>query len=242
VSIGKQLLSALGKLGIVIGIACAFFLGLTGTVYLSLKSPEVKVPDLVGKDMVNAEEILSREGLNIRRRTTKYSPDVKPNVVLDQLPRSGEVVKEGQTIAVVVSRAPMEGEAQAAAQTPPQQKENENSADTPNEAKNSNEDSANTNVSNRNKNKNTNKNSNSNKNANGNSNISSNSNLSNNRNNGNTNLRNVNGRLNSNSVINTGNRSVNSAANRNSPTLNLNRRPPTGVTSPARSNGNIRNP
>jgi hypothetical protein len=239
VSIGKQLLSALGKLGIVIGIACAFFLGLTGTVYLSLKSPEVKVPDIVGKDMVNAEDILYHQGLNIRRRTTKYSPDVKPNVVLDQLPRPGEVVKEGQTVAVVVSRAPQEGEAQAAAQTPPQQKEN--SANTSNEANNSNDDSANANVSNRNKNKNTNKNSNSNKNANGNSNISNISNIGN-RNNGNTNLRNTNVRPNSNSVINAGNRNVNSAANRNSPTLNLNRRPPTSVTSPARSNGNIRNP
>jgi PASTA domain len=239
VSIGKQLLSAVGKLGIVIGIACAFFLGLTGTVYLSLKSPEVKVPDIVGKDMVNAEDILYHEGLNIRRRTTKYSPDTKPNVVLDQLPRPGEVVKEGQTVAVVVSRAPLEGEAQAAAQTPPQQKEN--SGNTANEAKNSNDDSANANGSNRNKNKNTNKNSNSNKNANGNSNISNISNISN-RNNGNTNLRNMNVRPNSNSVIIAGNRNVNSAANRNSPTLNLNRRPPTSVTSPARSNGNIRNP
>lgn len=237
-SIGKQLLSALGKLGIVIGIACAFFLGLTGTVYLSLKSPEVKVPDLVGKDMVNAEDILYHVGLNIRRRTTKYSPDVKPNVVLDQLPRPGEVVKEGQTIAVVVSRAPMEGEAQAAAQAPPQQKESENSADASSEAKNSNDDNANANSSNRNKNKNTNKNSNSNKNTNGNSNIS---NINNNRN-GNTNLRNLNVRPNSNAVVNTGNRNVNSAANRNSPTLNLNRRPPTSVTSPPRSNSNIRNP
>jgi hypothetical protein len=241
VSIGKQLLSAVGNLGIVIGIACAFFLGLTGTVYLSLKSPEVKVPDIVGKDMVNAEDILYHEGLNIRRRTTKYSPDIKPNVVLDQLPRPGEVVKEGQTVAVVVSRAPQEGEAQAVAQTPPQQKENEKSADTSDEAKNSNDDSANANGSNRNKNKNINKNSNSNKSTNGNSNISNISNISN-RNSGNSNLRNTNLRPNSNSVINAGNRNVNSAANRNSPALNLNRRPPTSVTSPARSNGNIRNP
>ena len=42
--------SALRRIGIVIAIAIVFVFGLATTVYLSLRSPEVTVPDVVGKD------------------------------------------------------------------------------------------------------------------------------------------------------------------------------------------------
>ena len=101
----RTLLSALGKIGTIIAVAVAFVMGLTFTVYLSLRSPEVKVPDVTGKQSSTGESALESAGLNMRKRATRYSADTKPDTILDQSPRAGEVVKVGQTVAVVISRA-----------------------------------------------------------------------------------------------------------------------------------------
>jgi hypothetical protein len=109
VALGK-ILSAFGKLGIVALIAVAFAFGLLVTVYLSLRSPNIQVPDVVAKTYIDGEKVLGQAGLDIRERAKRYKPDVQPGVILDQSPRAGEVVKAGQTIAVVVSRAAKDGE------------------------------------------------------------------------------------------------------------------------------------
>ena len=106
-----NLLSVVRRIAIVIVIAVAFLFGVVSTVYLSLRSPEVKVPDLVGKDRFEAEKILAEADLNFRIRATRPSNQVKPDTVLFQLPRGGEVVKAGQTVAMDVSRAAKAGEA-----------------------------------------------------------------------------------------------------------------------------------
>src|SRR6266480_4329208 len=103
-------LSALRRLGIVIAIAVVFLFGLATTVYLSLRSPEVKVPDVVGKDRFEAERVLGDAGLNFRVRATRPSSQVKADTVLFQLPRAGDVVKAGQTVAMDISRPVKEGE------------------------------------------------------------------------------------------------------------------------------------
>lgn len=92
-------------------IAIAFLFGVVTTVYLSLRSPEVKVPDVVGKDRFEAEKILADADLNFRVRATRPSNQAKPDTVLFQLPRPGEVVKAGQTVAMDISRATKAGEA-----------------------------------------------------------------------------------------------------------------------------------
>jgi PASTA domain len=90
--------------------AVAFIFGLAGTVYLSLRSPEVKVPDVKGKDRVTAEAALDDAGLHMKVRATRFSPDAKPDTILDQLPEKDKVIKVGQTVAVVVARGAKEGE------------------------------------------------------------------------------------------------------------------------------------
>ena len=110
-SLVTNLLSVVRRIAIVIVIAVAFLFGVVSTVYLSLRSPEVKVPDLVGKDRFEAEKILAEADLNFRIRATRPSNQVKPDTVLFQLPRGGEVVKAGQTVAMDVSRAAKAGEA-----------------------------------------------------------------------------------------------------------------------------------
>ena len=111
--------SVMGQGAILAGIAVTFFLGLLGTVYLSLRSPEVKVPDIVGKDRASAESTISDAGLNFRVRATRPIGSSQPDTVLLQLPSAGEMVKAGQTVAVDVSRAAKEGESVTSGQAEP---------------------------------------------------------------------------------------------------------------------------
>jgi hypothetical protein len=130
-------LSALRRLGIAIAIAVVFLFGLATTVYLSLRSPEVTVPDVIGKDRFQAEQILGDAGLNFRVRATRASNELKADTVLFQLPRGGEVVKAGQTVAMDISRTAKEGESSEAVveKTPEEKPANQNSNESTNENK-----------------------------------------------------------------------------------------------------------
>ncbi len=174
------ILSALRRLGTVIAIAIVFLFGLATTVYLSLRSPEVNVPDVVGKDRFEAEHILGGAGLNYRVRATRPSNQLKADTVLFQLPRAGEVVKAGQTVAMDISRTAKEGESSEAVVEKPAE-ENAKPENT-NEA-----GAANENKPKRNKNTNKNANDNTNANVNGNRNANSNRPLNRNANAGNVN-------------------------------------------------------
>jgi hypothetical protein len=147
-------LSALRRLSIVIAIAIVFVFGLATTVFLSLRSPEVKVPDVVGKDRFEAERVLGDAGLNFRVRATRPSNQVNANIVLFQLPRGGEVVKAGQTVAMDISRGVKEGESSEAVAVPEKSPEAKSA--------NTNEAAANENKLKRNKNANKNDNANAN--------------------------------------------------------------------------------
>ena len=116
-SFALQSLSALRGIGIVVLLAIAFLFGLATTVYLSLRSPEVTVPEVVGKDRYEAERILAQADLNFRVRATRPSNQVKADTVLFQLPRAGDVVKAGQTVAMDISRTSQAGEASEAEAT-----------------------------------------------------------------------------------------------------------------------------
>jgi beta-lactam-binding protein with PASTA domain len=158
VNTATGVLSAFRRIGIVIAIAIVFLFGLATTVYLSLRSPEVKVPNVVGKDRFEAERVLGSAGLNFRVRATRPSSQMNANTVMFQLPRAGEVVKTGQTVAMDISRTVKEGETSevvAPEKTPEEKPSNQNTNETA---------SANENKPKRNKN--TNKNANDNANAN----------------------------------------------------------------------------
>lgn len=245
-SVIKRAFSALGKLGIIVAIAIAFFVGLLGTIYYSLRSREVNVPNVVGKDILEGEKALDRDGLNMRRRAFRYSPNAKPNTILDQSPHAGEIVKVGQTVAVVVSRAsakegdesvPSSSEENVAAE---EKNTNTESSSSKNENENSNKANKNT----RNKNSNNSNNGNAN-----NSNVNRNSNA-NNANNRNANNRNANngaananrGTTNSNPNTNSGTRNQNSGRNNTNSNSNSNKRAPVLTTPPASQNRNRRIP
>jgi hypothetical protein len=116
----------------VIAIAGVFLFGVATTVYLSLRSPEVKVPDVVGKDRFEAERILAEADLKFRVRATRPSNESKPDTVMFQLPRGGEVVKAGQTVAMDISRPTKAGESSENV-TPDEPAENRNTNSSANE-------------------------------------------------------------------------------------------------------------
>ena len=111
-----------------IAIAIAFLFGLATTVYLSLRSPEVTVPNVVGKDRFEAEKILANADLNSRVRAARPSNQAKSDTVLFQLPRAGEVVKAGQTVAMDISRTAKEGETPETVKQPEEPAENSNAS------------------------------------------------------------------------------------------------------------------
>lgn len=213
-------LSALRRLSIVIAIAIVFVFGLASSVYLSLRSPEVRVPDVVGKDRFEAENILGNAGLNFRVRAYRPSSEVKAETVVFQLPRPGEVVKAGQTVAMDLSRGVKEGESSEVVvpEKTPEDKPVANANRNTNETANENKP----------KRKTTNKNANENSNSvNANSNRNANANANRQPGNRNANVGNANTATNP-----TSNRpSVNANATRAN--QNENRRPPAPRASPA---------
>ena len=158
----STILAIVKRILIVFGIAVAFTAGLLGAIYLSLRSSETRVPDIVGKDRTTAENAISDAGLNFRVRATRSTTEAKPDTVLIQLPHAGEVVKVGQTVAVDISRA-SEGEPGPPSNT------NTNSNNQENSSASNNSNNSNTNTEKKPSNRNAN-NSNSNKNANANAN------------------------------------------------------------------------
>ena len=158
-SLVTRITSVVRSIAIVIAIALVFLFGVATTVYLSLRSPEVTVPDVVGKDRFEAEKILAEADLKFRVRASRPSNQPK-DTVLFQLPRPGEVVKTGQTVAMDISRPMKEGETPENV-TPDEPAENRNT----NRPANANE-----NKPRKPRNRNANENANDNKNANSNAN------------------------------------------------------------------------
>jgi len=250
----RRLLPALGRIGIICGVAIAFILGLIGTVYLNLRSSEVKVPDILGKNYIAGEESLGGAKLNIRKRASRYAPDTKPDTILDQSPRGGEMVKAGQTVAVVISRPPKEGES---APPPPPVDTASNKPDANKSANEANDNAASKNRNNdkdqkqfrdaRNKNANSNNSANakSNANANANNRNANNRNRNSNNgsvNNGNRNAANRNANNSNANNRNANNRPTNSNVNRGINNLNTNMRAPVIPKLPLNPNGNTRTP
>ena len=124
-SVLTRITSVFRSIAIVIAIALVFLFGVATTVYLSLRSPEVKVPDVVGKNRFEAEQILADADLKFRVRATRPSNEVQRDTVMFQLPRAGEVVKAGQTVAMDISRETKAGESSEKV-TPDEPAENRN--------------------------------------------------------------------------------------------------------------------
>ena len=75
------------------------------TVHLLIRSENVVVvPDLEGKDVVYALEILSDLKLNTKVKESEYSPTVPKHHVIAQDPEPGTEMKQGRDVRLVISK------------------------------------------------------------------------------------------------------------------------------------------
>jgi beta-lactam-binding protein with PASTA domain len=75
---------------------------------LLLRQEEVKVPDLVGKDIVSVLDIVGRDGLQVKVDRREPSQTVPKDSVVSQDPPPGTGIKKGRSVRVVVSQGPSE--------------------------------------------------------------------------------------------------------------------------------------
>jgi beta-lactam-binding protein with PASTA domain len=73
-------------------------------IYLIKSEDSVIVPDLVGRDVVYALEILTDLGLNIKVKGSEYSSDIAKNHVIFQEPGPGEEIKAGRDVRILLSK------------------------------------------------------------------------------------------------------------------------------------------
>lgn len=218
-----QGLTAVKRILIVVGIAIAFTAGLLGAIYLSLRSSETKVPDIVGQDRASAENTISSAGLNFRVRAMRPTSEAKPDTVLIQLPHAGEIVKVGQTVAVDISRPTKEGENSTTANS----NTNSNAEKKP---ENTNANSNTNSNDNKQKKKPANKNANDNLNGNGNANRAANRNRNSNGNANRATNGNLNATPNGTPVHSNSNSVPRGNTNRGASNVNTNRRPSVAPT------------
>ncbi|MFC1476198.1 PASTA domain-containing protein [Candidatus Zixiibacteriota bacterium] len=64
---------------------------------------EFPTPLVRGKSLREAEGILKAQGLRIEIESRQHSPKIPENVIIDQVPKSGSMVKKGRRVKVIVS-------------------------------------------------------------------------------------------------------------------------------------------
>ena len=88
---------------IVVGIASAF-----AVIALLLRQEEVRVPDLVGQDIVTVIELIGQQGLQLKVDRREPSQTIPRDAVVSQIPPPGTGLKKGRAVRVVVSHGPSE--------------------------------------------------------------------------------------------------------------------------------------
>lgn len=86
-----------------VGVASAF-----AVVALLLRQEEVRVPDLIGQDIVSVVEILTQSGLQLKVDRREPHPALPKDSVISQTPLAGNGIKKGRIVRVVVSQGPNE--------------------------------------------------------------------------------------------------------------------------------------
>jgi beta-lactam-binding protein with PASTA domain len=84
-----------------VGIASAF-----AVVALLLRQEEVRVPDLLGQDIVNVIETVTQQGLQLKVDRRETHPTLPRDMVISQTPMPGGGIKKGRQVHVVISQGP----------------------------------------------------------------------------------------------------------------------------------------
>jgi beta-lactam-binding protein with PASTA domain len=82
-----------------------FFLWLSSLSWFTGHGKSATVPSVIGLSYEQAKSLLISKGFSIQVDDSIYSDTLQPLHVMKQLPASGEIVKEGRTIFLTISRA-----------------------------------------------------------------------------------------------------------------------------------------
>ncbi|MHB8845838.1 MAG: PASTA domain-containing protein [Nitrospirota bacterium] len=88
---------------IVVGIVSAF-----AVIALLLRQEEVRVPDLVGQEIVTVIDTMNQQGLKLSVDRKEPSQTVARDAIISQSPPPGTGLKKGRAVRVVVSQGPSE--------------------------------------------------------------------------------------------------------------------------------------
>ena len=102
------MIAKIAKIG---GVAFAFVVVAGVSAYLTLtliiKSEDtVIVPELEGKDVVYALELLTELELNTKVKGSEYTTDIPKNHVVFQEPQPGSEIKKGRDVKIIISKGP----------------------------------------------------------------------------------------------------------------------------------------
>lgn len=91
-----------------ISLALALFLAAAWSVYRLMgmwvhSQPEVRVPNLIGKSLLEALEEASRVGLSLRKETEQFHKGLPAGHVLSHIPSAGSMMRKGRAIRVILS-------------------------------------------------------------------------------------------------------------------------------------------
>ncbi len=101
----------LKALGIFIALVGVGIVSAFAVVALLLRQEEVRVPDLVGQDIVNVIEPVTQQGLQLKVDRQEPHPTLPRNIVISQSPAPGSGIKKGRQVHVVVSLGPSDSQA-----------------------------------------------------------------------------------------------------------------------------------
>lgn len=103
-------------IGLVVGILVFTCIVLPGAALTGLwiserqkraeRSPQVKVPNVIGQDYRKGEAMLKEKGLGIRVLAQRSDQNQPVDIILDQSPFAGESVNLGYIVGVTVGRLP----------------------------------------------------------------------------------------------------------------------------------------
>lgn len=104
---GFRLDSSLVKQLLRVALLALVFLGSAFAVmYFTLRGRSVEVPDLIGKTEEAALESLDDAGLRMKLKGRAPSDKVAINLVSDQSPAPGTIIKTGQLVRISISTGP----------------------------------------------------------------------------------------------------------------------------------------
>jgi beta-lactam-binding protein with PASTA domain len=86
-----------------VGVVSAF-----AVIALLLRQEEVRVPDLVGQEIVSVIDTMNQQGLKLSVDRREPSQTVPRDAIISQAPPPGTGLKKGRAVRVVVSQGPSE--------------------------------------------------------------------------------------------------------------------------------------